>query len=143
MRRQCQCLIVLGIIALTASAGLAQSPISITLEVEKDYYGLGEPVVGTVTVRNTSGGDVLINQGFTSTVVIEKLRILDPSGRLVKATVVVPPMEEEPDAPPVPVILRSGKPVRAVGWEVLPAGWQNDPQAENLLDIYALELPGW
>jgi len=121
----------------------AQAPdIAIELNFGKDTYEIGDPIDAEIVVSNQSGGDILINKGFSSTVFYLEMRVIDPAERLVVAT-----REdfhnEFPDAPPLSWILHNGKPIRVTGCESLPPGELPPSFSENLRRHYDIELPGY
>jgi hypothetical protein len=128
---------------LLSSSVFAQVPeISINLSLDKTYYGYGEPVGVSVEVVNESGSEILINRGFENTVFYLKMRIIDPSGRLM-GFILYEPRSEFPDAPAIPVIFRDGRHIRALPWESLDSDWQRTSATDKLQDHYPLQLPGY
>ena len=132
------------VVSLSLSSWVhAQPPaIDIQLSFDKPYYRYGESVGVSVVVSNQSGSEILINQGFGGTVFYKEMRILDPANRLL-AVFREGPRVESPDAPPLPVIFRSGGYIRVIGWESLPAGWETSSATADLRSFYPLELPGY
>jgi hypothetical protein len=143
MKSLFRCLIGLTVLTLISSVCFAQTPVSISLDLNKDYYQLGEDVLADIRVWNTTGSEVLINQGFPGTVFIEEVSVIDPAGRQSGSVKLVPPPVEEPDAPPVPVILRGGQSVSVIGWTTLAADWQVETGEQILSDYHPMDLPGW
>ena len=130
------------IIGLNGSLWAQAPDIAIELNLGKDTYEIGDPIDAEVVVINQSGGDLLINKGFSSTVFYLEMRVMDPAERLVVAT------REEfhdefPDAPPLAWILHNGKPIRVTGCESLPPGELPPSFAEDLRQHYDMGLPGY
>ena len=141
---------ILGIGVLIGLSGLswAQQPcpnlVSIDLSFNQDSYNYGEPIGVTVVVRNCSGEDLYISNGFSSKNFLLEMRVIDPAGRQI-----LPKRDgahtEFPDTPPLPVILRSDQvALQAAPCEVLPAGWSVTQQTDDLRTYYPVmsKFPG-
>jgi hypothetical protein len=72
-------LLVLG----TSSSWAQEAPkVAINLSFDKTSYNSTEPIVATVTVTN-NGAELLVNEGFQTTVFWRELKITDPAGRVL------------------------------------------------------------
>lgn len=101
-------LIIVGAVLLIGTTGLLWAQASdisdildVTLDFNKSYYVCGEPVDVTVTVKNKSGKDLYVSEGFKAKKYYLEMRVIDPAGRLVLAKR-LEEHEEFPDAPPLP-----------------------------------------
>jgi hypothetical protein len=138
-------LILVGAIVLMNPGGLvwAESPaIHIDLSFNNSFYEYGEPIGVEVTVTNESGEDLLISKGFSSMVYYMQMRVIDPANHLLLAKH-DEFHDEFPDAPPVPFVFYEGHFIRAASCEVLPAGWQEMSQTDDIRDFYEMNLPGY
>ena len=138
-------LMIVAAAVLLGSSGLlwAQSPdIHIDLLLDKSFYEYGEPIGVEIVVTNESGHDLLIVKGFSTLLYYLEMRVIDPAGRLLMARR-DEVHDEFPDAPPLGYVLYEAHPIRVAACEVLPVGWEEGSQTEDLRVHYALELPGY
>jgi hypothetical protein len=139
--------ILAGLIQFTgASLWAYQTDITIDLNFEKTDFVYGEPIAVEVVITNISGEDLLISEGFTSRNYCLRMRIIDPSGRslsLVSKSGQSGVHNEFPDAPPLPVTLYNGRPVRVSGCEVFADGTALISEAQDLREFYDISLPGY
>ncbi len=96
--------VVLAALLLMGGANLlwAQPPdidIDLTFDNPSLYFAFGEPIALEAVVRNESGADIWISEGFSSRVFYRQLQIIDPSGRLLLAKLNAP-SPAPPDAEP-------------------------------------------
>ena len=119
--------------------------VSIDLKFEETDFAENDPIPVKVTVSNTSGRELLITEGFTSTVFYLRMCVIDPAGRLL--TPVDPEKndvrEEYPDAPPLPYVLYEGRPVMVTGCEVFPKDEAIVFNADDLRKYYDMTFPGY
>jgi hypothetical protein len=67
----------------TSSSWAQEAPkVTIDLSFDKTSYNSTEPIVATVTVTN-NGAELLVNEGFQTTVFYREIKITDPSGRVL------------------------------------------------------------
>ena len=152
-----------AVLLMAAASFLWAQPPDIELELNFDnpslYFALGEPIALEAEVRNETGADIWISEGFSSRVFYRQLRIIDPSGRplLAKLNAPIPappdaePSAEQfaieaPDAPAYPWRRVGDTVVRGEFCEQLQSGWVSEPwqqRAEDIRDYYDISLPGY
>ncbi len=156
--------VVLAAVLLMGGANLlwAQPPgidIDLVFDNPSLYFALGEPIALDAVVRNETGADIWISEGFSSRVFYRQLQIIDPSGRLLLAKLNAPspaPPDAEPsadqfaveapDAPAYPWRRVGDTVVRGEFCEELPVGWVSESwqqRAEDIRDYYDISLPGY
>ena len=133
------------LIGINGKGEAANPYINIDLQFDKASmsYNVGEQIGVDITVQNVAGHDLPITEGFQSQQYVMRMRVMDPTGRLLTpsspGTEPTPGVHEEPYTYDV----YNGIVVRVSDCEILPADYNVQQTTVDLRDYYSMELPGF
>ena len=116
--------------------------IDLTVGSHENHYGCSDRIPAIITVRNNSGEDIQISQGFKSHHYHMAMRIIDPSGRLLIPNVHRKQIHHDQPLPYVydKVLKRF---FRVAPCEVFKATeLEIEQKIDDLRQFYQMELPG-
>jgi hypothetical protein len=138
-------LIIFGVAVFIGLGGhLRAAPpddIKVTIDFDKDYFDIAEPVGVTVTVSNNSTTrSYWINKNLFSMTLYLEMQLIDPAGRVLLPIRNEPP--EVPDAGPLPFILHQGAPVLVTDCEVLGPQESITSRTDDLREYFQMKYSG-
>lgn len=140
-----------------------QPKINITLQIKEingqfyddlPFYYDNDPIIAKLAASNDSNEKILINRDFSSQMLLNKMRLIDPSGRMLRPRKLKKrniSHNQSDYMPPLPFGIyddpndgKPGAPIRFAPCKILPVGdiFPKD-QIINLRDYYDFELPGY
>jgi hypothetical protein len=146
MRKSALCLLLIVAVAVLIGSGgrLRAAPpddLKVTIDFDKDYFDIAEPVGVTVTLTNNSlTRSYWINKNLFFTALYLEMQLIDPAGR-----VLLPQRNESPEVPdagPLPFILHEGIPVLVTDCEVLGPQESITSRTNDLREYFQMKYSG-